>query len=135
MRVIPFVTALLLPVGLTLTGCSVPPDEIRAVSAAAAAFAARDRASDTSAACRHLAPETREELAADPGPTCAAGLAEADLPDAGEVRGTEVYGREARVELDQDTYFLTSFADGWKVSAAGCTPRLRKPYRCLVKGD
>ncbi|MFC8918717.1 hypothetical protein ACGF5F_28565 [Streptomyces sp. NPDC047821] len=133
MRAHPLV-ALLVPAAVALVGCGVPPEEIRAVSEAAAAFTARDRADDTAAACRHLAPETREELARDPGPTCAAGLAETDLPDAGDVRSTDVYGRHARVELDQDTYFLISFADGWKVSAAGCTPRYRKPYRCLVKG-
>lgn len=133
MRATPFV-ALLVPAALTLVGCGVPLEETRAVSEAAAAFTAREQASDTAAACEFLAPETREELAHDPGPTCAAGLAEADLPNPGDVRTTEVYGRQARVELDQDTYFLTSFADGWKVNAAGCTPRHRKPYRCLVKG-
>ncbi|ORT56379.1 hypothetical protein [Streptomyces sp. CB03238] len=127
--------ALLVPVALTLPGCSVPQEEIRSVSAAAAAFTAREQAADRAAACELLAPETREELAEDPGPTCAAGLAEAGLPNPGDRRTTQVYGRQARVELDQDTYFLTSFADGWKINAAGCTPRHRKPYRCLVKGD
>lgn len=125
---------LLAPIAFTLVGCSVPQHEIRAVSEAASAFTARRQSSDNAAACAYLAPETREELAHDPGPTCAAGLAAADLPNPGEVRATEVYGRQARVELDQDTYFLTSFADGWRINAAGCTPRHRKPYRCLVKG-
>ncbi|QGV76969.1 hypothetical protein [Streptomyces ficellus] len=133
MRAAPLV-ALLAPVALSLTGCSVPPEEIRAVSAAATAFAAETVAADTAGACRYLAPGTREELAQDPGPTCATGLADADLPNPGSVRTTDVYGRQARVELDQDTYFLTSFPDGWKVNAAGCTPRPRQPYRCLVKG-
>ncbi|MER7110017.1 hypothetical protein [Streptomyces sp. NPDC000229] len=133
MRATPCV-ALLVPIALTLAGCSVPQQEIRAVSEAATAFTARHQASDNAAACEYVAPDTREELAHDPGPTCAAGLAEADLPDPGEVRTIDVYGHQARVELDQDTYFLTSFADGWKINAAGCTPRHRKPYRCHVRG-
>ncbi|MEE1757486.1 hypothetical protein [Streptomyces sp. SP18CS02] len=123
------------PALLLLTGCSVPEDRIRAVSSTAVAFSARVQAHDPAGACELLAPQTREELAQDPGPTCADGLEDAAPPDGGEVRSTQVYGHRARVVLDQDTYFLTSFPDGWKISAAGCTPRPGRPYRCQVKGD
>lgn len=65
----------------------------------------------------------------------------AGLPNPGDLRTTQVYGRQARVELDQDTYFLTSFADGWKINAAGCTPPLGElqdpvPWSdCLLTAD
>lgn len=120
---------------LLMTGCSVPQDRAQAVTTAAEVFARHAADRDASAACALLAPTVREALAADPGPTCAAGLTEADLPLAGHVRATHVYGRMAQVVLDGDTYFLASFPDGWLVTAAGCTPRTERPYACDVKGE
>ncbi|MBT2487995.1 hypothetical protein J7E96_05490 [Streptomyces sp. ISL-96] len=59
-----------------------------------------------------------------------------ELPSAGELRRVDVYRRQARVVLDSDTLFLSSFPDGWKVVAAGCEPQSEPelPYRCDVKG-
>ncbi|MET9438374.1 hypothetical protein [Streptomyces sp. NPDC006551] len=130
-------SVVLLPVvAVALTGgCSVPEDRVQAVTDAAEKFARVSTADDMAAACTLLAPTVREELADDPGPTCADGLAEADLPFAGAVRATAVYGRQAQVTLDGDTFFLRSSPDGWLVTAAGCTPRTDRPYDCDVKGD
>ncbi|MFB7172425.1 hypothetical protein ACFCYM_16585 [Streptomyces sp. NPDC056254] len=47
---------------------------------------------------------------------------------------TEVYGRMALVRAEGDALFLSLFTGGWRVVAAGCTPRGDAPYRCLVKG-
>lgn len=131
--------AVLLPVvavAAALTGgCSVPEDRVQAVTDAAEKFVRVTDADDMATACALLAPTVREELADDPGPTCADGLAQADLPFAGEVRATAVYGRQAQVTLDGDTFFLRSSPDGWLVTAAGCTPRTDRPYDCDVKGD
>ena len=33
-----------------------------------------------------------------------------------------------------DTVFLLRFPDGWRVSAAGCTPQGEAPYDCEVQG-
>ncbi|MGW7432399.1 hypothetical protein ACWGIN_22965 [Streptomyces sp. NPDC054861] len=118
-----------------LAGCSVPQDRADTVAATAERFSARAAARDMSAACALLAPTVREELAGTPGPTCAAGLTEAGLPFAGSVRSTAVYGRHAQVTLDGDTYFLALSTEGWRVVAAGCTPRTDRPYDCEVKGD
>ncbi|MEU3449829.1 hypothetical protein AB0H29_21805 [Streptomyces thermolilacinus] len=119
----------------TATGCSTPGAERDAVTAAALRFAHHAESSGHTAACRLLAPATREALARDPGPSCEAGLADAALPAPGRVRGTDVYGHQARVVLEHDTYFVTRFQDGWKVRAAGCVPRPERPYDCRVKGD
>ncbi|GAA4935541.1 hypothetical protein ACFPM3_05870 [Streptomyces coeruleoprunus] len=135
MRAIPVVALLALAPAVLVAGCSVPDSESGAVSAAAARFAARTGAADFRGACRMLSPVTREELAANTGPTCEKALEDAGLADPGGVRTTEVYGHHARVAFDQDTYFLAVYPDGWKVRAAGCVPRPQRPYRCRVKGD
>ncbi|MEV4946532.1 hypothetical protein [Streptomyces sp. NPDC053755] len=121
--------------GVLLGGCSVPEERTDAVTATAERFARRAAAHDMAAACALLAPTVREELADDPGPTCADGLTDADLPFAGAVRSTAVYGRHAQVVLDGDTYFLASSGEGWRITGAGCTPRTDRPYACDVKGD
>lgn len=118
-----------------LAGCATPEAERDAVDAAALRFARLAERSDHAAACRLLAPPTREALAQEPGPSCEAGLGEAALPAPGRIRTTDVYGHQARVVLEHDTYFVTWFPDGWKVRAAGCTPRPERPYDCRVKGD
>ncbi|MDK0523889.1 hypothetical protein [Streptomyces sp. ML-6] len=55
-------------------------------------------------------------------------------PAGGPARTVDVYGRQARVVLTSDTLFLSQFADGWKVVAAGCRPLTGRPYQCSVKG-
>ena len=46
-------------------------------------------------------------------------------------------GRVAKtlVRLAGDTVFLAVFPGGWRVTAAGCTPRGDRPYNCTVQGD
>ncbi|QES47254.1 hypothetical protein DEJ50_04825 [Streptomyces venezuelae] len=50
------------------------------------------------------------------------------------IREAEAYGRQAIVRMAGDTLFLSLFTAGWKVVAAGCTPRPGRPYDCLIKG-
>lgn len=101
--------------------------------AAATAFVGA-LAGDPAAACRMLAPDTRQELEDTEGP-CPQSLSTQDLPAASSVRAVEVYGKDAIVRLGQDTLFLARFGDGWRVTAAGCTPREDRPYRCTLKGS
>ncbi|MFD8552484.1 hypothetical protein [Streptomyces fradiae] len=120
-------------------GCTTPAAERDAVTAAALDFArhaeSAAQAESAAAACRLLAPATREALARDPGPSCEAGLTDAALPAPGRVRTTDVYGHQGRVVLEHDTYFATWFPDGWRIRAAGCVPRPERPYDCRVTGD
>ncbi|MEU9297440.1 hypothetical protein [Streptomyces sp. NPDC048266] len=129
-------TALLLSSALCLglAGCGDIERRESAARSAAVGFGAALRASDPGRACRALAPGTREEVERDgPCPTVLAALDPATA--AGEPVTTEVYGAQARVVFAHDSVFLASFPDGWKVTAAGCTPRPGHPARCEVKGD
>ena len=116
-----------------VSACSGRGDpEEEAAGAAARAFTVAARG-DPSAACGLLAPATATEVGQTSG-NCAEGLAEAGLPEGGGLREVQVYGLDAMVRLEQDTVFLARFDDGWRVTAAGCTPRGDGPYECDIKG-
>ncbi|MER5310848.1 hypothetical protein ABT034_24000 [Streptomyces sp. NPDC002773] len=122
-----------LPLGLA--GCGDVEQRASAARSAALDFGAALRASDPERACAALAPGTREEVEQDgPCPTVLADLDPATAA-AGEPVATDVYGEQARVVFARDSVFLASFPDGWKVTAAGCTPRPGRPARCEVKAD
>ncbi|MGW4874173.1 hypothetical protein [Streptomyces chartreusis] len=117
-----------------LTGCSTLGERETAASAAAERFANSVRHSDGTRACAALAPETRQELEQSAKASCAKAILDEQLPDAGALRGIEVYGQQARAVLTADTLFLSSFPAGWMITAAGCVPRPHQPYQCQVKG-
>ena len=83
------------------------------------------------AACAMLTDNARQDVETF-GRSCPAQLA--TLPDPGPVRGVEVWRDTAQAHLAHDTVFLLRFPDGWRVSAAGCTPQGAAPYRCEVQG-
>lgn len=119
---------------LAVTGCATVGERAGAAEAAAAGFEEALMASDTARMCGALAPSAREELETD-GP-CERALAELKLaPSPGRAERVDVYGSQARVVFAGDNVFLASFPDGWKVTAAGCTPRTGRPYQCELKGD
>jgi hypothetical protein len=89
---------------------------------------------DLPRACLLLAPETRAQLESSAGKPCAAALGEEDLPAADAARSTEVFGTMAQVRFAGDTVFVTKFAPGWRVLAAGCSPVPGAPYDCLLQG-
>ena len=116
-----------------VSGCSGRVDpQAEVAGAAARAFTVAARA-DPSTGCGLLAPATATEVEQTAG-SCAEGLADADLPEGGDLREVEVYGLDAMVRLEQDTVFLARFDDGWRITAAGCTPRGDGPYDCDIKG-
>ena len=90
---------------------------------------------DGGTACALLAPDTAEEVADAGDKPCAQAVLEEDLSDPGAVTGTDVYGQWAQVRLTGDTVFLAVFPEGWRVVAAGCTPRPERPYDCVLKGS
>ncbi|MEV7563357.1 hypothetical protein, partial [Streptomyces sp. NPDC089795] len=105
-----------------------------AAAAAGAAFEAAVAAGEHVRACELLAPETRRQLEQDERKACPTALAAQELPRTHRVQGVEAYGRQAMVRMAGDTLFLSLFTAGWKVVAAGCTPRPDRPYDCLLKG-
>lgn len=123
----------LVPLVLALAGCA---GGARAESAgsSAQAFEQAMAQHDGAAACRLLAPETAAEVAQSADGSCADGVLAQDLPEAGAVQDSSVWGRSAQVRMAADTLFLSHFNRGWRVLAAGCTPRTGKPYDCTVQG-
>ena len=119
-------------VALSLTGCGgskqAPVDDV------ARSFYAAVEARDGAGACGLLAPETRSELEQSEGKTCSTAVLEQDVPEAGEIRATSVYGTMAQVRYDKDTVFLTRFPSGWKVMAVACSKTPSSRYECEVKG-
>ncbi|MDX2931685.1 hypothetical protein [Streptomyces ipomoeae] len=124
---------------LVLTvGCGVVEGRRTAAGDAALDFERALGARDGAAVCAVLAPGVREEVEQSSRTTCAKGVLTEEVPAAAPVRGgiegVDVSGRQARVVFPADTLFLSQFSDGWKVTAAGCTPRPERPYQCLLKG-
>jgi hypothetical protein len=112
-----------------LAGCTAAAEPT--VAAAAGQFAGAVARHDGAGACGLLTDNARDDTETF-GRSCEAQLA--TLPDPGAVGQVEVWGDTAQVHLDHDTVFLLRFPDGWRVSAAGCTPNGDAPYRCEVQG-
>jgi hypothetical protein len=117
-----------------LAGCgSVASRGLAASTVAQRLLTAVDR-KDGAAACALLAPDTAAEVAQSAQKDCAEAILDQNLPRPGSVTGDDVDGQWARVRLSDDTVFLAMFAGGWRVVAAGCTPRGERPYDCTVQG-
>ncbi|TQN37370.1 hypothetical protein FHU33_4018 [Blastococcus colisei] len=112
-----------------LTGCGdLSADEVEDL---ATTFARAD--DDPGTRCELLASTTLAAVQQD-GP-CDDVLAELPL-GSGDVTAIEVWGEEAQVKLSDDTLFLTRTSDGWRVSAAACTPQgADLPYDCDVEAS
>ncbi|NGO09353.1 hypothetical protein G5C60_17555 [Streptomyces sp. HC44] len=117
-----------------VAGCGTAGERGDGASAAADAFTRALRAGDGDAACAALAPETRMEVERSAKAPCDQAIKEEELRTRGGKRTVDVYGEQARVVLTDDTLFLSHFASGWKVTAAGCRPRPQQPYQCEIKG-
>jgi hypothetical protein len=79
-----------------------------------------------------LSPHTREEASATS--SCEEELESLELPSEGNILRAESYGREAIVEFEDDTVFLTVSGTGWQVTGAGCEERVGSSYNCEVGG-
>jgi hypothetical protein len=116
---------------VSLSGCG-PDGWKRSAVRAATAFQDALRARDGQAACAVLTDTTRDALESETGRSCAAAVMslKADSAAAG---AAEVWGTQARVTFGTDTVFLGRYADGWRVSAAGCKPGSGS-YECDLEG-
>lgn len=117
---------------MILTGCASGQED--AVRDSAGAFQDAVTAQDWPGACALLAPETRTELERAATKPCAEALPEEQLPEPGALDRVDVFGTMAEVRYRGETLFLTRFADGWRLHAAGCTPQQPKPYDCALHG-
>lgn len=130
MRIVSGVAGVAVALGSLLAGCGSSQREA-GPSDVAEAFSAAMETGDAEAACAVLAPETLEALVASEGQACAASLGSLEL-EGGAVVDVAVWGDRAQVRTDADVLFLTEFASGWFVSAAGCVPQGDRPYQCEV---
>jgi hypothetical protein len=119
---------------MALTGCASVGERADAAATTAVRLLTAVQDDDGATACAVLAPDTRSELEQSAGTGCAEAILDEDLPAPGAVRKAEVFGQWAQVRLDGDTVFLAVFPDGWRVVAAGCTPRPERPYDCALQG-
>jgi hypothetical protein len=126
---------LLAPVVLTavLGGCSSLGPDSSGAAAVARAFHAAAAAGDGSAACARLSARVADALAQSEG-SCEQAVLAADVPAAEQVRSVQVWGGRGLVVLDHDVVFVAEFDGGWRVTAAGCSPRKDRPYDCTLKG-
>lgn len=124
----------LILLGPVLAGCGGAGERSSAVSAAALGFERLLRSDDPTALCAALAPDTRSAVETSGNAPCEKAITSQRPPSGGAAHHVDVYGRQARVVLASDTLFLSLFADGWKVVAAGCTPRQGHPYQCTLQG-
>jgi hypothetical protein len=126
--------AVLVLTGCGLAGCGSPSGRGDAATAVALRLLTAVDADDGATACATLAPDTLAELESSAEKPCATAVLEEDLPAPATVDTVDVYGQWARVVLSDDTMFLATFPGGWRVVAAGCSPRDRRPYDCVLRG-
>jgi hypothetical protein len=119
---------------MTLTGCASVDERAAAATSVALRLLTAAQADDGAGACATLAPETLAELEDSAGKPCAEAILAEDLAPPGTVESAAVFGQWAQVRLAGDTLFLAVFPDGWRVVAAGCTPRPERPYDCALQG-
>ena len=117
-----------------VAGCGSVDARGDAASAAALRMLQAVQSKDGAAACALLAPGTAAELEQSADKPCPDAILKEDLPAAAAVTRTEVYGQWAQVRMPGDTVFLGAFPGGWRVVAAGCTPRGDRPYDCVLQG-
>jgi hypothetical protein len=120
---------------LLLAGCGSVGERGAAAASVATRMLGAVQTGDGADACAVLAPDTVAGLEESAGRPCAEAILDEDLPAAGEVTGTDVYGQWAQVRLAEDTVFLAAFPGGWRVVAAGCTARAERPYDCALRGS
>lgn len=117
-------------VGALLAGCG---QDHQALDRTVAQFERAVAGGDGTAGCALLAPATRDSLEHRAGAPCPSTLPRLRLPP-GDVVEAAQWGLEAQVRTTADTLFLTMTEQGWRVTAAGCSPRGEAPYACTVEG-
>jgi hypothetical protein len=120
---------------LAMVGCGASDRAADAAAVTERFYAALD-AGDGRAACEALAEETRSQLEQEEGAPCEQAIVELQLPAGAMAVKASVFVTTASVSLAEGgRTFLDEFDDGWRVSAAGCTPASPdQPYDCELEG-
>jgi hypothetical protein len=123
-----------LPAVVALSGCAALGPDSAGAADTARAFHAASANGDGDAACARLSTRLKAELEQSEGRPCPEAVLAADVPQAAAVTSVQVWGGRALVVLDHDAVFVAEFDGGWRVIAAGCSPRTDRPYDCTLKG-
>jgi hypothetical protein len=91
---------------------------------------------DGARACARLSEETLETLEQEEMSPCPEAILELDLPAGARASSADFYVTSAYAELPgSDTVFLDEGPEGWRISAAGCTPsEPERPFDCELGG-
>lgn len=126
--------AVALLAGLALAGCAGQGNTENQNAQTVALRFEGSIANNPTTACALLAPETIKAVEEN-GDACAKKLPQKADPARDRATSVQVYGKDAIVHVGTDTLFLARFADGWRVTAAGCTRQPDRPYDCKVRGN
>lgn len=85
-------------------------------------------------ACSLLSDRAVSEVEKASGRPCADSILGEARGEAGGARDVSVFGRAAQVVFDGDTVFLSRFEEGWRVTAAACSPTAGGLYDCVISG-
>jgi hypothetical protein len=120
---------------LAVMGCGAS-DRAPDAAAVAELFHGALQRGDGEAACAELSEDTARKLEQQEEMPCGEAVLSLDLPRGGIAATADVYVTSASVTLaGGGTTFLDEGSQGWKVSAAGCTPTAPNlPYDCLLEG-
>jgi hypothetical protein len=117
-------------------GCGTKDDE-RSVGTVADRFYSALRAHAGDRACAQLSTNAVKTLESASGRSCAEAINKLKLPGVRTAHST-VYLDSARAEVagaePGEAAFLDRTALGWRISAAGCTPKGDGPYDCELEG-
>jgi hypothetical protein len=117
-------------------GCGTKDDE-RSVATVADRFYSALRAHAGDRACAQLSTNALNALESASGRACAQAITALKLPGLSTAHST-VYLDSARAEVagaePGEAAFLDRTALGWRISAAGCTPKGDGPYDCELEG-
>lgn len=116
----------------TGTGCGSASEQ--AAGEAARAFERALAEGEAGRACSLLSGRARSELELSTGRPCSETILDEGRRDAGEARDVSVFGTAAQAVFDGDTVFLSRFEEGWRVTAAACSPTPAGLYDCLISG-
>lgn len=115
-----------------LAGCGSGGDERDARHAAQGFYGAASR-QDGGAACALLTGPAAQTLARDEKKPCAKAVTSLDLKGAA-VRRVQVFETNAAVTFASgEIAYLDRTPQGWRVAAAGCSPRGEQPADCELE--
>ena len=119
---------------LAAPGCGAS-DRASDAAAVAERFHSAIGREDGGTACAELSEETASALEQQEDAPCEEAVLGLELPGEGTAAKTDVYVTTASVVLAEGgATFLDEGSQGWKVSAAGCTPTAPNlPYDCELE--